>query len=125
MTGCSDEEVTITEMDIENVNGKIENFIEEVEIAEEDKENGIYLYNDSEIKRYLYLNENFLDVGKDFGDVDIKTDEDAIYLYLTDRPMGGNEVAEYKLYQINLQENKEYLKVFKNDEETHFATVGM
>jgi len=125
MTGCSSEEVTVTEMDIENVNDKIASFIEEVEITEEAGENGIYLYNDSENKRYLYLNEDFLDEGKDFGDVDIEIDEDTVYIYLTDTPVEGKEAVGYKLYKINIKENKEYLKVFKNDEETHFATIGM
>lgn len=125
VNGCSNEEVTITEMDIENVKDKIESFIKEVESLEEGNESGIYLYNDSENKRYLYLNENFLDEGEYFGDVEIQTDEDAIYIYLTDTTMDGNEATESKLYQINMQEHKEYLKVFKNDEETHFANIGM
>lgn len=107
------------------MDGKIENFIEEVEVTEEGKENGIYLYNESENKHYLYLNESFLDAGKDFGEIEIQTDEDAIYIYLNDNPINGEGVATDKLYQINLQEDYEYLKVFKNNEETHFATVGM
>lgn len=125
MTGCSGEEVTITEMDVESVNDKIKKFIKEIESAEEGRGNGIYLYNDSTNKRYLYLNENFLDEGKDFGEIDIQTDEDAIYINLIDTTLDENEATEYKLYQINMKENKEYLKVFKNDAETHFATIGM
>lgn len=71
-----------------------------------------------------YLNQDFLDDGRGFGDVDINTDENSINIYLNDTPISEEEAATYKLYKINIKEDYEYLKVFKNGEETHFSGVG-
>ena len=124
LTGCVGDEVTISEINLENANDIVKSFIENVENDEKGSETGIYMYNDSENQRYLYLNQDFLDDGTDFGDIDIKTDENSINVYLNDISISEGEADTYKLYKINLKGEYEYLKVFKNGEETHFAGIG-
>ncbi|MBE1556062.1 hypothetical protein [Sporosarcina limicola] len=124
LTGCGGNKETISEINLENVNDNVKSFIENVESDEKGLETGIYMYNDSKNQRYLYLNQDFLDDGRGFGDVDINTDENSINIYLNDIPVSEGEVATYKLYKINPKWDYEYLKVFKNGEETHFAGIG-
>ena len=124
LTGCSGNKEFISEINLKNVNDNVKSFIENVEGNEKGIENGIYMYNDSKNQRYLYLNQGFLDDGRGFGDIDIKTDENSINIYLNDVPVSEGESATYKLYKINLKGDYEYLKVFKNGEETHFAGIG-
>ena len=54
----------------------------------------------------------------------IKTDENSIYIYLNDISISKGEEDTYKLYKIKIKGEYEYLKVFKNGEETHFAGIG-
>lgn len=91
----------------------MKNFIESIEDVGKDTETGIYMYNDSKKQRYLYLNQDFLDSGRDFGDADIDTDENSLNIYLNDSSVSEEEVATYKLYKIKIQDDYEYLKVFK------------
>lgn len=123
LTGCGGNKVTISEINLENANDNVKSFIENVENDEKGTGTGIYIYNDSKNQRYLYLNQDFLDDERGFGDIDIKTDENSINIYLNDISVG--EADTYKLYKLNLKGDYEYLKVFKNGEETHFGGVGV
>lgn len=125
LVGCSAGEETITEIDFKNVNDHVKSYIENIERVGSDTETGIYMYNDSKNQRYLYLNQDFLDDGRDFGDVEINADENSFNIYLNDIPISEEETVTYKLYKIKVKEDHEYLKVFKNGEETHFAGVGV
>ena len=125
LTGCGGDKVTISEINFENANDNMKSFIENVENDEKGKGTGIYIYNDSKNQRYLYLNQDFLDDGRGFGDIDIKTDENSFNLYLNDISISEGESDTYKLYKINFKGDYEYLKVFKNGEETHFGGIGV
>ncbi len=125
LTGCGGNTVTISEFNLENVNANVKNFIENVENDENGTGTGIYIYNDSKNQRFLYLNQDFLDDEKGFGDIDIKTDENSINIYLDDIPASKEEAYIYKLYKIKFKGDYEYLKVFKNGEETHFEGVEL
>lgn len=125
LTGCGGNKVTISEINLENVNDNVKSFIENVENDEKGTGTGIYIYNDSKNQRYLYLNQDFLVDGRGYGDIDIKTDENSINIYLNDISISEGEADTYKLYKINFKGDYEYLKVFKNGEETHFGGVGV
>lgn len=124
LTGCEGIKVTISEINMENVNDNVTNYINIVDNDEMSTGTGVYMYNYSKNQRYLYLNQDFLDGGRDFGDIDIKLDENSINIYLNDISISEGEVDTYKLYKINLKGDYEYLKVFKNGEETHFDGIG-
>jgi len=125
LTGCEENKVTISEINLENANNNVKSFIESVESDEKGTETGIYIYNDSKNQRYLYLNQDFLDDERGFGDIDIKTDENSINIYLNDISISEGEGDTYKLYKIKFKGDYEYLKVFKNGEETHFGGIGV
>ncbi|MFJ8066937.1 hypothetical protein ACIQYS_20385 [Psychrobacillus sp. NPDC096426] len=125
LTGCGENKVTISEINLENANDNVKSFIENVENDEKGTGTGIYIYNDSKNQRYLYLNQDFLDDGRGFGDIDIKTDENSINIYLNDISISEGEEDTYKLFKINFKGDYEYLKVFKNGEETHFGGIGV
>ena len=125
LTGCGGDKVTISEINFENANDKMKSFIENIENDEKGTGTGIYIYNDSKNHRYLYLNQDFLDDERGFGDIDIKTDENSINIYLNDISISEGEEDTYKLYKINFKGDYEYLKVFKNGEETHFGSIGV
>ena len=72
LTGCGGNKVTISEINLENVNDNVKSFIENVEYDEKGTGTGIYIYNGSKTRKYL--NRVFLDDGRSFGDIDIKTD---------------------------------------------------
>ena len=123
LTGCGGNKVTISEINLDKTNDIVKQFIMDVENDEKGIGTGIYMYSDSK-KRYLYLNQDFLDDGKEFGDIDIKTDENSINIYLNDISNSEGEPGTYRLYKINVKGDYEYLKVFKNGEETHFEGMG-
>lgn len=124
LTGCEGNKVTISEINMEKVNDNVTNYINIIDNDEKSTGTGVYMYNDSKNQRYLYLNQDFLDDGRDFGDIAIKLDENSINIYLNDISIFEGEVDTYKLYKINLKGDYEYLKVFKNGEETHFDGIG-
>ena len=123
LVGCGDKQLTYSEVSIDQVNADVKSFIDGIETSEDPKGNGIYMFEETEMKRYLYLNQDFLDSGKGFGDLDIRTDEDSFQIYLqqNDEPTK----VEYKLYTITLDRTYEYMRVFKDDEETHIQLMGL
>ncbi|MET3658861.1 hypothetical protein [Sporosarcina psychrophila] len=125
LTGCGEDKVTISEINLEKENDNVKSFIENIENDEKGTKTGIYIYNYSKNQRYLYLNQDFSDHGRGFGDIDIKTDENSINIYLNDISISEGEADTYKLYKINYKGDYEYLKVFKNGEETHFGGIGV
>lgn len=128
LIGCDSEtdEFSFAEVSIDEVDSDVTEFIDHVTIFKEENSNGIYIFNDSEKRQYLYLSQEFLDKRKSFGDVDIKAEEDSINIYLNDRIEEETETNNYKLYEINLDNKKyEYTRVFKNGEETYFQVSGL
>lgn len=121
-TGCGGNKVTISEINLEKANDIVKSFIENVE-NDKGSDTGIYMYNDTK-NRFLYLNQDFLNDERGFGDIDIKIGENSINIYLNDISISDGEEDLYKLYKIKVKGEYEYLKVFKNGEETHFAGIG-
>ncbi|PID15312.1 hypothetical protein CSV63_09110 [Sporosarcina sp. P34] len=123
LVGCGEKQLSYSEVTIDQVNADVKSFIDGIETSEDPEGNGIYMFNETEVKRYLYLNQDFLDSGKGFGDMEIKTNEDSIQIYLQENDEPTED--EYKLYNITLDRTYEYMQVFKNDEETHFQLIGL
>ncbi|PID25464.1 hypothetical protein [Sporosarcina sp. P7] len=123
LVGCGEKQLSYSDVTIAQVNADVKSFIDGIETSEEPEGNGIYMFNETEVKRYLYLNRDFLENGKGFGDMEIKTDEDSIQIYLQENDEPTED--EYKLYNITLDRTYEYMQIFKNDEETHFQLIGL
>lgn len=127
LVGCdlSTNELSVAEVHIDEVDSDVAEFVEHVTIFKEDSSNGIYIFNDTEKRYYLYLSQEFLDQGKSFGNIEVKAEEDSINIYLSDDFGKEKETTDYRLYEINLDnQNYEYARVFKNGEETYFQISG-
>lgn len=123
LVGCGEKQLTYSEVSIDQVHADVKRFIDGIETSEDPKGNGIYVFEENEMKRYVYLNQDFLDSGKGFGDLDIRTDEDSFQIYLQQNDEPTKD--EYKLYTITLDRTYEYMRVFKDDEETHIQLMGL
>ncbi|PIC79425.1 hypothetical protein CSV75_12600 [Sporosarcina sp. P18a] len=123
LVGCGEKQLSYSDVTIAQVNADVKSFIDGIETSEGPEGNGIYMFNETEVKRYLYLNQDFLESGKGFGDMEIKTDENSIQIYLQENDEPTED--EYKLYNLTLDRKYEYMQVFKNDEETHFQLIGL
>ncbi|ARF13998.1 hypothetical protein [Sporosarcina ureae] len=123
LVGCGEKQLSYSEVPIDEVNADVKSFIDGIETSEDVEGNGIYMFSENEMKRYLYLNQDFLDSGKGFGDMEIRTDEDSFQIYLQENDEPTED--EYKLYKITLDRTYEYMRVFKDDEETHVQLIGV
>ncbi|KOP71912.1 hypothetical protein AMS60_21750 [Bacillus sp. FJAT-21945] len=127
LMGCNvnDGKLTFSEINPEKASATVKDFITQMEINEDGTGNGIYILNVKKDKFYLFLSQEFLDKGKSFGSIDVKEEEDTLTIYLNERSDKGqeNQVMQ-KLYEIHRSKDYEYLRVFKNGEETHIQTVG-
>ncbi|PIC76142.1 hypothetical protein CSV74_12790 [Sporosarcina sp. P19] len=123
LVGCGEKQLSYSEVPIDKVNADVKSFIDLIDTADDPEGNGVYMFNETELIRYLYLNQDFLDSGKGFGDMEIRTDEDSFQIYLQENDEPTND--EYKLYKITLDRTYEYMRVFKDDEETHVQLIGV
>lgn len=127
LSGCNNDEISFSEVSIDKVKNDVKVFIMGIEASESDKGTGIYMFNESDKVRYLYLDKEFLENEKGFGDLEIEVDDNSLNIYLTDSLDATASEEEYKLYKIKLKSNEEYeyMKVFKNGEETNFQLIGL
>lgn len=127
LVGCigSDNELTFSEINPDKASKRVKDFITQMEINEDGTGNGIYVFNDGKDKFYLYLSQEFLEKGTTFGALDVKEEEDSLNIYLNE--LSDDEMTDTeqrKLYKINRPKDYEFLRVFKNGEETYIQTVG-
>jgi hypothetical protein len=95
------------------------------------QENGVYLFNTGKLdETYFILDGTHVDLnGKapSFSDVKIETLEDTIMIYFNEE-LKNYSIAtssEQKLvYKIIKDKNYNYIKLFKNGEETYFDEIG-
>lgn len=95
------------------------------------KDNGVFLFNLSESNViYLILDGTHVNLNGEasyFSDVKVEAKDDTIMIYfsegLKNYPFG--KYPEQKLvYKITKDKNYDYIKVFKNGEESHFDGIG-
>ncbi|PIC65301.1 hypothetical protein CSV79_01380 [Sporosarcina sp. P13] len=122
VSGCGKKEVSFSEIRIDQATRDVKSFIE-TSVTTEDS-NGIHILGNASDTRYLYLDQDFLESGKGFGSLDIKTDDNSWNIYLTEEDEVMKPAENYRLYKITLDKEYEYMRVFKNGEETYFQSVG-
>lgn len=127
LTGClfESKELSIQEVEMGDISTIATEFFEGIEMDKIENGNGIYMFNESETIRYIYLNQDFLEPGKMFGEVDILHNEDSLEIYLNVKDETEEEQDPYKIYEIKQYEEFEYLRIFKNNEETYFQIIGV
>ncbi|MDV6377880.1 hypothetical protein ORD22_06340 [Sporosarcina sp. GW1-11] len=122
LSGCGKNEVSFSEISIDQATRDVKDFIE-TGVTTEDS-NGIHIFENASDTRYLYLDQDYLESGKGFGSLDIKTDDNAWNIYLTEEDEVTKAAESYRLYKIKLDKDYEYMRVFKNGEETYFQSVS-
>lgn len=123
LAGCGDKEVSYKEVELDDVDKSIQEFIMGVIPGEDPESNGIYVFTEDSSYRYVYVDQDFLDSGKGFGDFEVKTDEDSFQLHLNESDEPSED--QYRLYEITLDRQYEYMKVYKNGEETYSHAVSV
>ncbi|TCT12880.1 hypothetical protein EDC18_11151 [Natranaerovirga pectinivora] len=132
LVGCTDknineykqEDLIVTQIKIENANKDLSEFINKVE-----KENGTYLYtkvNDQDT--YLFLNNSNVIYGDNvtyYTDIKIEGRENTIYIYFNEEITSDYSgiIPNQLLYKIEKKKTYDYVKMFKNGEESYFSSV--
>jgi len=103
------------------INDKVSSFI---------KENGVFLLQTEEDNvNYLILDGSHMNLKNEssyFSDVKVENNEDLIMIYYNEELKNYTEgkYPEHRLiYKITKDKETEYIRVFKNKEETHFNSV--
>lgn len=122
--GCSEGKPRVSEIQMDQVSRSVKMFIQQMEEMDHTADTGIYMFNESSEVRYLYVNQVFLDEGKGFGGVQVERNGDSLEIYLEEGPAAEQETDAYKLYIIKAPGDYEYVKVFKNGEDTHLSAIG-
>lgn len=75
--------------------------------------NGIFTYKVSKDTFYLYLSPKFIaNNGKNFM-VDVKAEKDSFDIYINDFSRKEDDIREYRLYEIKVKREYEYLRIIK------------
>lgn len=94
------------------------------------KGNGVYLLNTEGDKvNYLILDGSYINLKNEapcFSEVKIENKEDSIMIYFNEE-LGTYQNGKYPeqrlIYKITKDKNYEYIRVFKNGEETHIDSL--
>ncbi|RIW34670.1 hypothetical protein D3H55_09145 [Bacillus salacetis] len=122
--GTFTRDLSISELDLEEVPAQVESFMEEVAVAEEGTGSGIYIFEQKN-RKYLFLSEEFLGEGRGFGAAEVKGEGDQLTILLSDKPLKDSQPGTIgRVYLIQLDRKYEYLNVIKNEKETHFESIG-
>lgn len=126
LVGCNahNGELTFSEVNPEKANANVKDFIDTVELNEDGDGNGIYVFDSGEDHYYVFLSQEYLINGNSFGEVDVKVEDRSLNIYLRDRSKQEANGTKQKLYEIRAKGDYEFLRVFKNGEETTIEAVG-
>lgn len=93
-------------------------------------ESGVYLLNTGEDNiTYLILDGSHMSLNNEapyFSDVKIENEGDSIMIYFNEELRAypeGQYSGQRLIYKITNHKDAEYIKVFKNGEETHFNSI--
>ncbi|KIL45052.1 membrane lipoprotein lipid attachment site-containing protein [Jeotgalibacillus soli] len=128
LTGCNiltdNKELYYTEVIMESTDKAVQKFINEVK-----EKNGIYLYQDAGERLFVFLNNVLVEQGSEaifFSGFDIKNEKDTVNIYFnqeTKKDYVNKDLNNQVLYEVKLDKEYDYIKLFSNNEETHFSLV--
>ena len=52
--------------------------------------------------------------------IGVKTEKDSFNIYITDLPRKEDDIREYRVYEVNVEKEYEYLRIF----EIHIQVIG-
>ncbi|MFC5602394.1 hypothetical protein [Sporosarcina koreensis] len=124
MTGCSfnNDGYTFTEISsLDNLDDNAQEFF--IRNVEDKSGIGIFVNKVNDENFYLYLSPEFIaNNGRNFI-VDVKTEKDSFNLYITDT-FRKEDIREYRLYEVFVEKEYEYLRTFKNGKEIDMQVIG-
>jgi len=129
LTGCSvaddDNEFTFSEVNIKSTDEEVQRFISDVQ-----EENGIYLFDDSGERWFVFLNSKMVRQGEQvtyFTNFDINSDLESANLYIqqdTTSDYAIKKLNNQVLYEVKLDKKYNYINLFRNNKEAHFSLVS-
>lgn len=126
LAGCSsNNHLTFTEVTTAEVNSNVQDFILQMKIHEEGIGNGIYLFRENK-NPYVFLSQEFLTKGSEFGKFDVKSENQILNIYLNeDTATAYDNNSEEKLFRVDLDREYKEIHVLKNGVETHIQNFGI
>ncbi|MDL4842301.1 hypothetical protein [Aquibacillus rhizosphaerae] len=129
LVGCNVEnehkKISYSKINMDTPDKEVKEFL-----GESTDENGIYLYQDSGKRLYVFLNSKIVEQGNEasyFTSFDVKSEEDTLIIYfeqdLTDVYV-NNELNNQVLYEVQLNNEYEYIKLFEDNEEKQFSIIS-
>jgi len=127
LTGCNfgkaHDELSFSEVAFDSTDKDVQKFI-----ADASKENGVYLYDDSGERWFVYLNAKMVEDGQAayFTDFDVKGETDTVNLFFEQKSTDelDQQLKNQVLYEVKLDKPYDYMNLFKNNAETSFHTVS-
>jgi len=124
MISCNKNDSLFTKVDLNNANGEIKSSLSTFY-----SKNGIYLYENGTDEVYLFLNGYNVVQGEKtpyYADVSMKVKDKTLVINFSEKyadDYENKEVENRHLYKIKKPENVDTIKVFSNEQETHFDAV--
>ncbi|TWH81673.1 hypothetical protein [Sedimentibacter saalensis] len=124
MISCNKNDLLFTKVDLNNVNEEIKS-----SLSNYYSENGIYLYENGADEVYLFLNGYNVEQGEKssyYDDISMEVKDKTLFINFSKKYADNyenKEVENRQLYKINKPENIDTIKVFSNEQETHFDAV--
>lgn len=127
LSGCKKNDRIYEEVNLDSIfNAKLKEKINELF-----PDNGVYLYDKPGDKgEYLILNSNQTNsLGEIalYSDVKVEIEEDTMMIYYTEtmKTYTPNEEADKQfVYKIKSNKQCEYIRIYKNGEESYFDSIG-
>jgi hypothetical protein len=95
------------------------------------EKNGVFLLQSEKNNEiYLILDGSHTSLEGEapyFSNVKVTTEKDSIMIYFNEEPKNytvGKYPEQRLVYKINTDKDYEFIKLFKNGEETHFDSIG-
>jgi len=124
MISCNKNDSLFTKVDLNNANGEIKS-----SLSNYYSENGIYLYENGTDEVYLFLNGYNVEQGEKsyyYDDISMEVKDKTLFINFSEKYADNyenKEVENRQLYKINKPENIDTIKVFSNEQETHFDSI--
>ena len=117
LTGCSfnnDDGYKFSEISFEILNDDtVKEFFMGIENNEDKDGKGVFTYKVSKDKFYLYLSPKYFANNSTNFTIDIKTEKRSFDIYITDNLPKEDNIREYCLYEVNVEKEYKYLRIFK------------
>ncbi len=117
--------LTFSKENYKNTDNKIKVFMDKL-----NDKNGIYLYSDGTNDMYLFLNGYNVNIGEKasyFTDIEMEVKDRTLIINFNEKYTDdyiNKEIDNRVLYKIKQPKNVDTIRIYKNEQETHFDSIG-